>query len=69
LLPKLYYCCGGLVKKHGKKNLVKKTNQKNPLQMVGSKSTCSKWHFSQVGHGGKKAIGRVFFTKIRGKKS
>jgi hypothetical protein len=69
LLPKLYYCLGGLVTKNGKKNLIKKTNQKNPLQMVGSKLTCSKWHFSQVGHGGKKAIGGGFFTKIRGKKS
>ncbi len=24
--------------------------------MVGSKLTCPKWHFGQVGHGGKKTI-------------
>lgn len=36
--------------------------------MVGSKLTCSKWHFSQVGHGGKKAIGGVFLVKLMVKK-
>jgi hypothetical protein len=25
--------------------------------MVGSKSSCPKWHFGQVGHGGKKSMG------------
>jgi len=37
--------------------------------MVGSKSTCPKWHFGQVGHGGKKTIGGGFLTKIPNKKS
>jgi hypothetical protein len=36
--------------------------------MVGFKSTCPKWHFGQVGHGGKKTIRRVFFTKIPSQK-
>jgi len=35
----------------------KKTNQKDLVKMVGSKSICPKWHFGQVGHGGKKTIG------------
>jgi hypothetical protein len=39
---------GGLVKK----NPIKKTNQKDPVKMVRSKSTFPKWHFGQVGHGG-----------------
>jgi hypothetical protein len=37
--------------------------------MVESKSTCSKWHFGQVGHGAKKTIWGVFFIEILGKKS
>jgi hypothetical protein len=49
---KLYYYHSG----SGKKHLVKKTNQKIPIKMVGSKSTYPKWHFGQVGHGGKKTI-------------
>jgi hypothetical protein len=36
--------------------------------MVESKSTCPKWHFGQVGHGGKKTIWEVFLTKIPSKK-
>jgi hypothetical protein len=36
--------------------------------MVESKSTCPKWHFGQVKHGGKKAIGGVFLLKFLGKK-
>ncbi len=47
-----------------KKNLIKKTNQKDLVKMVGSKSTCPKWDFGQVGHGGKQTIWGVFFTKI-----
>jgi len=39
-----------------KKNLVKKTNQKDLVKMVESKSTYPKLHFGQVGHGGKKTI-------------
>jgi hypothetical protein len=30
--------------------------------------TCPKWHFGQVGHGGKKTIWGSFFTKIPKKK-
>jgi hypothetical protein len=52
-----------------KKNPIKKTNQKDPVKMVGSKSTCPKWPFCQVGHGGKKTIGGVFLTEIPGQKS
>jgi hypothetical protein len=37
--------------------------------MVKSKSTCLKWHFGQVGHGGKKAIWEVFLIEIPNKKS
>jgi hypothetical protein len=50
----LYYFHGSSIKKPNKKNLVKKTNQKDPNKMVGSKLTLLKWHFGQVGHGGKK---------------
>jgi len=60
LLPKLYYCHGGSIEK---------ISQKDPVKMVESKLTCPKWHFGQVGHGGKKTIGGDFFTKILGKKS
>jgi hypothetical protein len=42
--------------KLAKENLVKQTNQKHLIKMVGSKSTCPKWHFGQVGYGGKKII-------------
>jgi hypothetical protein len=51
-LPKLYNCHGGLLKK---------TNQKTPIKMVKSKTTCLEWHFGQVGHGGKKTIWGGFF--------
>jgi hypothetical protein len=44
-------------------------NQENPFKMVESKSICSKWHFGQVGHGGKKTIPGVFFIEIPSKKS
>jgi hypothetical protein len=59
-LAKFYYCHDGSVKKNGKK----KTNKKDLVKMVGSKMTCLEWHFGQVGHGGKKTIGGVFFTEI-----
>jgi hypothetical protein len=36
--------------------------------MVGSKTTYPKWHFGQVGHGGKKTIWGVFLTKNLGQK-
>jgi hypothetical protein len=42
----------------------KKTNQKDLVKTIGSKSTCPQWHFGQVGHGGKKTMWEVFFTKI-----
>jgi len=59
-LLKLYYCNYGLVKK---------TNQKDLVKTIGSKSTRSKWHFDQVGHGGQKTIWGVLFTNIHGKKT
>jgi hypothetical protein len=31
--------------------------------MVRSKSTCPKWHFGQVGDGGKKTIWGFFYVK------
>jgi hypothetical protein len=37
--------------------------------MIGSKTTCPKWHFGQVKRGGKKTIWEVFFTKILVKKA
>jgi hypothetical protein len=37
--------------------------------MVKSKLTCLKWHFGQVGHGGKKIIWGIFLLKILDKKS
>jgi len=48
--------------------MVKKTNEKDLVKMVGSKMTCLEWHFGQVGHGGKKTIW-IFFTKIFGQKN
>ncbi len=48
-------------KKNLLKNLVKKTNTKYPVKMVKSKSTCPKWHFSQVGHWAKKNRKGTFF--------
>ncbi len=33
------------------KNLVRKTNKKNHVKMAGSKTTCPRWHLSQVEHG------------------
>jgi hypothetical protein len=36
--------------------------------MVESKSTCPKWHFSQVGHQAKKTIRGIFFIEILGQK-
>jgi hypothetical protein len=51
------------------KNLGKKTNKKNLVKIVESKSTCSKWDFDKVGHGGKKTIWGVFLTKILGQKN
>jgi len=51
-----------------KKNPVKKTNQKHLVKMVGPKLTCPKWHFGQVGHGGKKTIWRFFLPKFPVKK-
>jgi hypothetical protein len=36
--------------------------------MVGFKSTCPKWHFGHIGHGGEKTIKRIFVTKILVKK-
>jgi hypothetical protein len=63
LLPKLYYCHSGLVKKKPSK---KTPNQRNQLKKPNqkSKSTCPKWHFGQVGHGG-----GVLLTKILDEKN
>ncbi len=36
--------------------------------MVGSKTTCPEWHFGQVGHGNKKTMWGVCFTKIPNQK-
>jgi hypothetical protein len=32
--------------------------------MIGSKTTCLKWHFGQDEHGGKKTIWGFFFFEI-----
>jgi hypothetical protein len=64
LLPKLYYCHSGSVKKSRQK-----TNKKNLVKIVEFKLTCSKWDFDQVGHGGKKTIWGVFLAKILGQKN
>ncbi len=55
-MPKLYYCHSGSIKKTPLKN----TNQKYPIKMVKSESTCPKWHFGQDGHGGKKNHEGIF---------
>jgi len=68
-MPKLYYCHDGSVKNPSEKNPVEKTNQKDLIKMVESKLTCPKWHFGQVGHGGKKTIWGVFLTKIPNQKN
>jgi hypothetical protein len=39
-----------------KENPIKKTNQKDLVKTIGSKSTCPKWYFGQIGHGGKENI-------------
>jgi hypothetical protein len=52
-----------------KKNLVKKTKQKDLVKIVGCKSICPKWHFGQVGHGGKKTVGGVFLVEILGQEN
>jgi hypothetical protein len=49
------------LKKLGKKNPVKQTNKKDLIKMVGSKSIYPKWHFGQVGYGGKKIIMGIFY--------
>jgi hypothetical protein len=56
------------LKKPSKKNPIKKTNQKNLVKMVKSKLTYPRWHFGQVGHGGKKTIWGVFLPKFLFKK-
>jgi hypothetical protein len=48
--------------------MVKKTDQKDLVKMVESKLTCPKWHFDEIGHGAKKTIWGVFFTKILNQK-
>jgi hypothetical protein len=67
-LTKLYYYRDGLIKKLGKKSQVKKTHQKYLIKIVGSKIISPKWHFGQIGHGGKKTIWGVFFTEIPSEK-
>ncbi len=47
---------------------VKKTNQKEPIKMVGSKTTCPKWHFGHVGHGAKKPYEGFLLLKFQFKK-
>jgi hypothetical protein len=44
------------------------TQGKVCYKMVESKSTCPKWHFGQVGHGGKKTVKGVLLTKFLVKK-
>jgi hypothetical protein len=44
--------------------MVKKTNKKELVKTVGSKTTCPEWYFGQVGHGGTKTIGGVFLLKF-----
>jgi hypothetical protein len=40
----------------------KKTNKKDLVKMVGSKSICPNWNFGQVGDGGKKNhMGNFFY--------
>jgi hypothetical protein len=51
------------------KNLVKKTNQKDLVKMVKSEPTCPKWHFDQIGHGGKTTIWGVFLTETPNQKN
>jgi hypothetical protein len=41
--------------------MVEKTNQKDLVITVGSKMTCPKWHFGQVGHWNKKNHTWAFF--------
>jgi len=48
-LPKLYY--------YYHDGSVKKTNQKYPVKTIEVKTTCSKWHFGQIGKGAKKPYG------------
>jgi hypothetical protein len=55
-------------KKTWGKNPTKKTNQKDLVKMVKYKMTCLKWHFGQVGHGGKKPYGGFFLLKFLVKK-
>jgi hypothetical protein len=42
------------------KKFGQKTNQKNLIKAIKSKSICPKWHFNGVGHGGKKTIWGFF---------
>ncbi len=57
-----------LNKKNLVKKTVKKTNQKDLIKVVGSKTTYPKWHFGQIRHGDKKTIWGIFFTKIPSQK-
>jgi hypothetical protein len=49
--------------------MVKKTNKKDLVKKVGSKSTCPKWHFAQLDMGAKTPYEGFFFTKILVQKS
>jgi hypothetical protein len=55
-------------KKTWGKNPIRKINQKDLVKMVRYKMTCPKWHFGQVGHGGKKPYGGCFLLKFLVKK-
>jgi hypothetical protein len=37
--------------------------------MVKSEPTCPKWHFDQIGHGGKTTIWGVFLTETPNQKN
>jgi hypothetical protein len=57
-LFKIYYYHNGSIKKPNKKN------QKDLIKTIESKLICPKWHFGQVGHGGKNTVWGFFLLKV-----
>jgi len=49
------------VAKRAFRNFTYKPHYKKLVKVVKSKSTCSKWHFGQVGHKAKKTQGKGVF--------
>jgi hypothetical protein len=47
----------------------RKTNKKDVVKTIGSKSISSIWHFCQIGHGGKKTLWKAFFIEILGQEN